>query len=308
LDLKKTVLTAIAIITIGSLAYFMKTAPGSNSIFEFINIDNVFNLKSQSDFTLPDCGFKYSRRLRFSIVSYSEPEKIFKKGQAIKDYLEANMSLEVKIVVLRDYSSLIDLLKVGQVEVVWAAPLIYKTVKDSINYNLLLKTLEGASPYYEGAIAVRKDSGIKSIEDLKGKRMAFVDEASTSGFFLQNKMINDLGHSSLTFFSEFEFVGSHDRALQLLYEGRFDAASVGLLAMNVAGVDTDELAIIAKTPKIPNAPILVNNAVDPATRARIYELFIAPSKHRKGAEFIKTLDEIDRFSGFTTADTSEYEF
>jgi phosphonate transport system substrate-binding protein len=303
-------MTAIVILFImaGLLVYLAKPAPGVNSIFEFINVDNIFNLKKRDDFNGLDKDLKYPRRLRFSIVSYSEPDKIFKKGGAIKQYFESSMSLEVKIVVLRDYSSLIDLLKVGQVEVVWAAPLIYKTVKDTINYNLLLKTMEGDSPFYEGAIVVRKDSGIKTIEDLKGKKMAFVDEASTSGFFLQNKIINDHGYSTLSFFSAFEFVGSHDRALKLLYDKRFDAASIGLLALNVAGVDTAELEVLAKTPKIPNAPILVNNNLDPSTRAKIYDLLISPLNHPGGKEFINTLNEIDKFSAFIKADTSEYEF
>jgi len=307
-NIKKMTIFIILFIMAGLLIYLAKPSPGGNSIFEFINVDNIFNLKKRDDYTGLDKDFKYPRRLRFSIVSYSEPEKIFKKGSAIKEYFESSMSLEVKIVVLRDYSSLIDLLKVGQVEVVWAAPLIYKTVKDSINYNLLLKTMEGDSPFYQGAIVVRKDSGIKTVEDLKGKKMAFVDEASTSGFFLQNKIINDAGYSSLSFFSAFEFVGSHDRALKLLYDKRFDAASIGLLALNVAGVDTAELDIIAKTPKIPNAPILVNNNLDPSTRAKIYDLLISPLNHPGGREFINTLNEIDKFSAFIKADTSEYEF
>lgn len=301
-------MAAAAALLAAAAFWTLRPEPGSSSIFDFITVDNIFNLKDEKDYASPGPGFDYPRRIRFSIVSYSEPEKIFKKSRAIKEYIEANMSLEVKIVVLRDYSSLIDLLKVGQVEVVWAAPLIYKTIKDSINYNLLLKTLEGASPYYEGAIVVKKGRGIKTVEDLKGKRMAFVDEASTSGFFLQNRMLNERGYSALSFFSGFEFVGSHDRALQLVYDGRFDAASVGLLAMNVAGVDTRELEVIAKTPRIPNAPILVNNSVDAVSRSRIYDLLIAPGKHAGGPAFIKALDDIDRFSGFTTADTAEYEF
>lgn len=280
----------------------------SSSIFDFISVENIFNLKKEADISTFSNQPDYQKRIRFSIVSYSDPQKIYAKGNVIKKYIEDNLSVEVKIVTIRDYASLIELLKIGQVELVWAAPLIYKNIKNGINYNLLLKVLENGSSSYEGAIIVRKDSGIKSIGDLKGKSMAFVDESSTSGFYLQNKMINDLGYSSASFFSKYEFAGSHDRAIKLVYEKRFDAASVGLLPLKISGVNTEELQIIAKTKKIPNAPILANNNMDAPTRAAIYDLFMFNAKHKGGNEFIKKLDEIDKFSGFTNADTSEYEF
>jgi len=308
---KTLAIIIMAVLTLSAAAY-LKNGRTSNSLLEFITADNLLPGASNgpdASESAYDKNFKYSRRIRFSIVSYSLPEKLYAKGKIIRKYLEENLGIEVKMIILRDYDSLIDLLKIGQVEVVWAAPLIYRNIKNEVNYNLLLKLLEHNSPFYEGAIVVRADSGIKNIKQLEGKTMAFVDENSASGFYLQNRLINDLGASSLKFFSKFEFVGSHDRALQLVYDKKFDAAAVGIQLMNFPpGMNSAEISIIAKTQKIPNAPILVNNNIDAGLRGRIYELLLHPEKFKGGHEFIKQFSAFDSFTGFTTADTSEYEF
>ena len=292
--------------------FYFRSGPAPNSILEFITADNLLpgaSTDRETSGSSYEKDFKYSRRIRFSIVSYSLPEKLYAKGKIIQKYLEENLGIEVKMIILRNYDSLIDLLKTGQIEAVWAAPLIYRNIKNEINYNLLLKLLERNSPFYEGAVIVRTDSGIKDLKQLEGKTMAFVDENSASGFYLQNRLINDMGASSLKFFSKFEFVGSHDRALQLVYDKKFDAAAVGIQLMNFApGMNSKEINIIAQTPRIPNAPILVNNNLDAGIRGRIRELLLHPEKFKGGTEFIKQLSAFDGFTGFTTADTSEYEF
>jgi len=304
------ILLAMALITCA--VFYLRSGRTSNSLLEFITAENLLPgaaSEQKGSESAYEKDFKYSRRIRFSIVSYSLPEKIYAKGKVIQKYLEENLGIEVKIIVLRNYDSLIDLLKIGQVEIVWAAPLIYRNIKNEINYSLLLKLLERNSPFYEGAVIVRTDSGIKNLKQLEGKTMAFVDENSASGFYLQNRLINDMGASSLKFFSKFEFVGSHDRALQLVYDKKFDAAAVGIQLMHFApGMSSKEINIIAQTPRIPNAPILVNNNIDAETRGRIGELLLHPEKFKGGTEFIKQLSAFDGFTGFTTADTSEYEF
>ncbi len=308
---KILIILLLLVLTFGAV-FYLKAGRTSNSLLEFITAGNLLPGAPEDQKAAESAyekDFKYSRRIRFSIVSYSLPEKIYAKGKVIEKFLEENLGLEVKIIVLRNYDSLIDLLKIGQVEVVWAAPLIYRNIKNEINYNLLLKLLERNSPFYEGAVVVRTDSGITDLKQLEGKTMAFVDENSASGFYLQNRLINDMGRSSLKFFSKFEFVGSHDRALQLVYDKKFDAASIGIQLMNFApGMNSREINIIARTPRIPNAPVLVNNNLDAETRGRIRELFLHPEKFKGGTEFITNISAFYGFTGFTAADTSEYEY
>jgi phosphonate transport system substrate-binding protein len=72
----------------------------------------------------------------------------------------------------------------------------------------------------------RADSGIKKIEDAKGKRMAFVDPASTSGFLFPAAYLKKRGIDYNTFFAQYVFAGSHDGAVRAIYNGDEDVAAV----------------------------------------------------------------------------------
>ncbi len=74
---------------------------------------------------------------------------------------------------------------------------------------------------YKGQIIARKDSGIKSIADLKGKKFAFTDPASTSGFILPSALLKknnvDLG--------EVIFGQRHDSVVTMVYQKQVDAGA-----------------------------------------------------------------------------------
>ncbi len=139
--IKKIMIIIISIAFLSLCFFYTKPLPGANSIFEFINIDNILDFKKKEDFVKMNNEIKYPRRLRFSVSSYLEPEKMLKKGHAIKEYFELNTSVEVKIIVSYDNFSLIDILKAGRVEIVWAGPSVFKNLKGAIDYNLLLKVM-----------------------------------------------------------------------------------------------------------------------------------------------------------------------
>ena len=74
----------------------------------------------------------------------------------------------------------------------------------------------------------RANSGLKSIiEDAKGKRMAFVDPASTSGFLFPASYLKEQGSSTIRPSSHRQiFAGSHDGAIRAVYDGDVDVAAV----------------------------------------------------------------------------------
>jgi phosphonate transport system substrate-binding protein len=85
-----------------------------------------------------------------------------------------------------------------------------------------LKTLRHGKDSYAGAIMVRADSGIKSLKDLNGKRFAFTDAASSSGYLFPLKLLNDnkikLGNTT--------FAGKHDTVVTMIYQKQVDAGGV----------------------------------------------------------------------------------
>lgn len=84
-----------------------------------------------------------------------------------------------------------------------------------------LKTLRHNKDYYSGAIYVNADAGIKTLKDLNGKKFAFTDASSTSGYLFPLKIITDnkvkLGNTT--------FAIKHDNVITMVYQGQVDAGA-----------------------------------------------------------------------------------
>lgn len=83
----------------------------------------------------------------------------------------------------------------------------------------LIGTYKGKSEYY-GQIISRID-GPKSMQELNGKTFAFVDPASTSGYILPSKALED---EKIKLKSTL-FAGKHDAVVNMVYQGRVDAGA-----------------------------------------------------------------------------------
>lgn len=79
----------------------------------------------------------------------------------------------------------------------------------------------GAEHTYKGQIIARADSNIEKIEDLQGKRFAFTDPGSTSGFILPNRLITEKGVK----LGNTVFAQKHDNVVTMVYQGQVDAGA-----------------------------------------------------------------------------------
>ncbi|WP_243733597.1 phosphate/phosphite/phosphonate ABC transporter substrate-binding protein [Bacteriovorax stolpii] len=84
-----------------------------------------------------------------------------------------------------------------------------------------LKALRHGKDYYAGAIYVSAKSGIKDLKDLNGKKFAFTDASSTSGYLYPLKIFKDakvqLGNTM--------FAQKHDNVITMIYQGQVDAGA-----------------------------------------------------------------------------------
>src|SRR5205814_8459404 len=84
------------------------------------------------------------------------------------------------------------------------------------------------STSYSSQILVRADSGINDLNGLKGKKFAFVDPLSASGYVYPTLAIkNKTGQEPKTFFGtdNITFAGGHPQAATFLYQKKVDGAA-----------------------------------------------------------------------------------
>jgi phosphonate transport system substrate-binding protein len=94
-----------------------------------------------------------------------------------------------------------------------------------VGAQVLLKSVRGSSPYYWSAIVVRKDSGIKSVRDLEGKTIAWVDKNSAAGYVFPRAALVAEKLDPDKLFAKQTFAGRHDAAVLAVLNKSVDAAA-----------------------------------------------------------------------------------
>lgn len=182
------------------------------------------------------------------------------------DDLSEYLGIEVTEMEGTDYTVGVEAMASGNIDVMLVTAMSYYQAKERANAELLVSTPMAGE--YRSVIITRADSGINSLEDLKGHSFAFVDQASSSGYMYPKALLineldldTDLLENSDYFFSTVAFSGAHDTGVMGVYMGDYDAVAVAgstMESLHDAGViDQNELKQIAQTDLIPNPAYVI---------------------------------------------------
>jgi len=162
----------------------------------------------------------------------------------------------------------------------------------------------------ESYIVVRKDSGIKNVPGMKGKRIAFVDKATVTGYlfaiaYLKEQGVGDTDH----FFSEHSFTGNHESVIYAVLDNRVDIGVVKSKAFRrMAEKDPTvslELEIIARSQAFPDLTLCLRQDLPENTKSRIRALLLNLDKDADGREVLKKMGLI-RFAPATVQDFRDF--
>jgi len=226
--------------------------------------------------------------------SENEADQI-RNTQCVADGLKAATGVpEVQIFPSPDYNGVIQGLLGGTIDIAAMGASSYAAIElqkpDAVDPILTYTGSDGSSGYYSLMIA-RKDSGIKTLADLKGKKLGFADPDSTSGYLVPNVSLPaDIGAPVKEYFSETGFGGGHENLVLAVLDGKFDAGTTfgsgvgkweegytsGSLhqMVNKGNLDMDDIVELWRSPLIPNGPLMVNNAVPADMKAKVKAYFM----------------------------------
>lgn len=155
----------------------------------------------------------------------------------------------------------------------------------------------GGTVYYSYFIAP-KNSGTKSLNDLKGKLFAFTDPLSNSGKLVPEYILARRGESSGTFFSKTVYSGSHDKSIQAVADELVDGAAVDSLIWEYLNKIKPELTrktrIFMKSDPYAIPPFVVHPALDPKLKERLRTVLLTAHTHPKGKALLDKM-MIERF-------------
>ena len=190
----------------------------------------------------------------------------------LANYLSAETGEKVTIVIPKDFTAFKAAVKAGQMDIGFANPLIYVQVRKGTHIEpLALASESKAGSKFRGIIVARKDSGIDKVQDLKGKKLVFVEKDSAAGYIFQMLQLSKAGLDVEKDFTTLPFAMKHDKVVQAVFNKAADAGGIREddLDKMKDKVDLSQIKIVGYSDYFPNWPLFAEPKLDKAVEAKI---------------------------------------
>jgi len=224
--------------------------------------------------------------LTFTVVPYEAAQRLNEEYTPMAQYLAHKLGKKQGIYVpVVDYAGVLAALESGQVDVAYLSSFPYALATSRMRlYPLAMPWVLGSLDY-RGIIFVRKESPIKTIQDLKGHTVAFGDPTSTSGYLLPRALLERNG-VPLSSLKHYYNAGDANVVVKAVETGAADAGAAYESVFQVAYRGHPEKAqmfrIIARTEAIPNGIYVARGNLDPADVERLRKAFLAMNTDPEG--------------------------
>jgi len=246
--------------------------------------------------------------LKFGFTPVLAEAEMRAEFEPLMAYLSEAIGRKVSLYIAKDYGDLRTQMESGQVDVGSFSPFAYVDAQRGGKIQIIAQSILDHSATYRGLVIARKDSGLRTVGDLEGKRFAFVDPKSASGYVYPRAMLVEKGVTPERYFKETIFAGGHDKVIAAVLEGRVDAGAIYDGALGVAkakGMVTDNLFILSSTDPIPHDAIAVRLGLDGALTVRIQAALVDLGKSEAGRQVIAQSKK--KLTGHVIADDSLFD-
>lgn len=159
--------------------------------------------------------------IKFHFVPSVDAKVIESNSKVFKDYLEKETGYKYEITIPQSYVAVVEAFGTKRADIAAINSFGYLLANDKYQAEARITVLRYGQSTYQSMFVAKADSKIKSIDDLKDKKVAFVDPASTSGYILPLKNLNDKGVKP----KETVFALKHDNVVSMVYQGQVDAGA-----------------------------------------------------------------------------------
>lgn len=243
--------------------------------------------------------------IKFYLVPAQDILTLTEQGKVLQKYLTKDLSLEFAIEVPASYVAVVEAFGSKRADVAILNTLGYVLANEKYGAEARLKLVNRGRDEYAGQIIVRDDSKIKSIKDLNGKKFAFVDPASTSGYLLPQRLFKQQGIK----IKESIFAGKHDTVVTAVYQKQVDAGATFYTPPDDDGTPKDarwllrtqypdvykKIRILQLTDPIPNDPLMFRKEMPEELKVKIVDSLKRYIKTEEGAKVLKDLYHITDF-------------
>ncbi|EQC49350.1 phosphate/phosphite/phosphonate ABC transporter, periplasmic binding protein [Bacteriovorax sp. BSW11_IV] len=227
-------------------------------------------------------------------------------------FLEAETGLFFQTGIPTNYVAVVEAFGSARADIGVMNSFGYLMANEKYGATAKLRVLRYGHDYYQGQILAHVDSDIKDVKDLEGKKFAFTDPSSTSGYMFPLKILKD---NNVTLGNQ-TFAIKHDNVVTMIYQKQVDGGATYYSAPSEEGKIRDarervktqfpdveeKVKIVAITEKIPNDPFVFRKDLDPEVTTK----FIAAVKKfiatEAGQKIFKNIYSVEGIIDTTDAD------
>ena len=254
----------------------------------------------------PKAHLPEAKALTIGLIPEQNIFRQMERYEPLAGYLSKKIGVKIKLKVLTRYGNIIDNFVSEGMDGAFFGSFTYALAHAKLGVEVLVRpeNNKGISVYH-GLLLVRKDSLIRSAEDMKGKRFAFVDKATTAGYLFPLAYFKENGIKDYrAHFKEVYFAGTHEDVIDDVLNNKTDiGAAKNTVFDRLAGADRrirNELLVLDQSPDVPENGLAVRKDLDGSLKKKLKEALLHMHEDPDGnkilnqfgaRKFIETTDE-----------------
>ena len=243
-------------------------------------------------------------KLRVALLPDENAATLIQQAQPLKAHLEKALGKQIDLIVTTDYSSMIEAMRFGRIEIGYFGPFSYVLAKSKApGIEPFAVGIEKGSPTYKSILIATADGPVKSVEDVRGKPFGFGDQASTSSHLAPRAHL--LKKYKLEGNKDYKVVhlGTHDAVARAVQSGQIPAGALSeqifRALVDRKTIEETKIRKLDLSDPIPNYPITMQGDLVPALKEKIRAAFLEV----KDPAVLKSF----RVEGFAATDDKAYD-
>ena len=234
-------------------------------------------------------------------------------SKALKEYLEKTTPYKFKVSIPPSFIAVVEAFGTNRADIASINTFGYILAHEKYKTEALLTVIRHGESTYKAQFLAKEGSGIKKLEDFKGKKLAFVDPASTSGYLLPLKILKEKNIEP----KETMFAMRHDNVISMIYQGQVDGGATfysppasgeiqdARRLVKVQYPDVEEkIKIVELTSSIPNDPIIFRKDLPAEIKTAVVNSLMEYVKTPEGRAIMEKLSSV---TGLVPATDKDYD-
>lgn len=223
-------------------------------------------------------------------------------SKIFKDYLEKTTGYKFEVSSPQSYIAVVEAFGTDRADIAALNTFGYVLAHEKYGAEAKLIVIRHGSATYQAQFIAKEGGNIKSVADFAGKKVAFVDPASTSGYLLPLKVLKDKNIQP----SETVFAGKHDNVVSMVYQGQADGGATfysppaegeiqdarRLVKAQYPDVEK-RVKIVDLTDPIPNDPIVFRKGLPDDVKKKVADAFVSFVGTPEGKDAFKKIYGVD---------------